>query len=104
MMDIGCVFYRMGNMPGTMTANWSHPLLGSGTGVAQGGPSEGFPGRYQIQYFDELGNEIARRELMIEQVESWLELTWLLDDQIRAKGIGIETPEGLAAGWYDVEA
>ncbi|RPI74682.1 MAG: hypothetical protein EHM45_17780 [Desulfobacteraceae bacterium] len=102
MTDIGCVLYRKGAEPGTLTAQYCHSELGHGTGQATGGPLTGFAGRYRIRYFDDQGTEIADRELDIQKDGGSYRLRWIHNGAIRALGIGMETSEGLAAGWCNV--
>ena len=103
MINIGCVIYKKGDEPGTLKAVYCHSILGNGTGIATGGPAEGFAGRYQIRYFDENGNETAVRELDIQKKEAYYELDWINNGKITSKGIGMESAEGLVAGWRGVD-
>ncbi len=102
--NIGCVFYTKGDKPGTLIAKWSHSILGNGTGIAIGDPSDDFSGQYRIRYFDSNGVEIAIRELLIIRDNSHYVLTWICDGEVRGKGIGFEVSDGLAAGWCDIQA
>src|SRR5512138_2867998 len=103
MINIGCVVYRKGAEPGTLTAQWCHLLAGVGTGKAIGGPAEGFAGRYHIHYFDDKGNEVAARELEIDKMGDYYELSWIYQGAIRGKGIGMEVGDSLVAGWRDID-
>ena len=56
--NVGFVLYRRGDTPGTLDATWCHPWFGKdtlGSGRAVGGPSEGFAGDYDIEYFGPSG-------------------------------------------------
>lgn len=102
MISIGCVLYRKGEEPGTLLARWFHSNSESGTGKAIGGSSDGFAGRYHIQYSNDKSNEISAFELVIEKVCDYYELSWIENDNVRFRGIGMEVSEGLFAGWRSV--
>lgn len=102
MIDVGCVVYKKGAEPGSLIAKYCHSELGHGTGQATGGPLQGFAGRYHIRYFDVQGVEIADRELDIQKDGDTYRLRWIHKGAIRAIGIGMETSEGLVAGWCNV--
>jgi hypothetical protein len=99
MLNVGCVLYQKGTEPGTLIAKWSHSEFGSGTGKAIGGPTEGFAGNYFITYSDDDGREISNHDLCIEINGTFFNLKWSNSGVIRFLGHGIETPEGLVAGW-----
>jgi hypothetical protein len=102
MINVGFVFYKKSNEPGTLNAKYCHSSIGAGTGIATGGPKEGFEGTYQIRYFDSKGTETAKRGLEIVKCGGYYELSWIMNGEIRSKGVGIEVLKGLAAGWRDI--
>jgi len=103
MLNVGCVHYARGDEPGSLKARWCHPQFGEGvfgTGLATGGPSEGYVGRYRIKYFAADGSEIAQFDLDIRRDSEYYELAWIADDgQILDRGVGMEVSDGLVAGW-----
>ncbi len=100
-MNIGVVVYTKGESPGTLNAVWCHSDGVGGIGVATGGPAEGFAGEYIIKYFDGGGNFQAQRDLKIQKQGSQYTLAWIKDGKTTARGIGMETAEGLTAGYRD---
>ena len=102
MTNIGCVFYKKTGQPGELTAKWCHSDDGQGTGIASGGPLEGFEGDYHIRYFDENENVQADRELRILKSAGIYKLTWFKDGKVTAEGVGMETSDGLSAGYRNL--
>ena len=100
--NIGFVIYIKSDEPGTLDAKWCHSDYGHGTGIASGGPVEGFEGRYHIRYFDDKGNVQADRELDIRKDGDQYQILWINNGGITARGIGMETAEGLGVGYRDV--
>ncbi len=103
MINIGFVLYKKGDEPGTLNAKWCHSDYGNGTGIATGGPAEGFEGRYHIRYLDDKGNAQAERKLDIQKKGDFYHLSWINNGNISARGIGMETVEGLSVGYRDIE-
>ncbi len=103
MTNVGYVLYKKGDEPGTLIAKWCHSDYGNGTGIATGGPAEGFEGRYHIRYFDEKGNIQADRELDIQKDGDYYQLSWINNGEISGRGIGMENAEGLSVGYCNVE-
>lgn len=106
MINVGCVLYQRGEDPGSLTAKWCHPYFGEGvfgTGLATGGPAEGYVGRYHIRYFDTDGNEIAGFELDIKKECEYYELEWIDNGEILDRGVGMEVSDGLVAGWRRID-
>lgn len=102
MINVGCVIYRPGAEPGTLEAKWCHPLFGDrvlGTGVAIGGPSAGYAGDYEIRYFNAEGIQVGEFKLEVRRAGEYYELAWLDQGVVQDRGIGMEIPEGLIAGW-----
>ncbi len=102
MNNVGVVLYRKGDEPGTLNAEYCHTDDGKGHGIATGGLTQGFEGKYQIQYFDEKGQLLAARDLEINKVGDRFNLIWFNNKVISCRGIGFETTEGLVVGYYDV--
>ena len=106
-LNIGFVLYTLGDTPGTLKARWNYANAYSGPGVATGGPGTGgFVGRFHVRYFlendqfsDEYDLEIARHT-----PGDFYNVTWLVDDKVSARGVGMEVAEGqsLAVGWRRV--
>ena len=106
MFNVGCVFYKKGDAPGTLDATWCHSYFGKGilgTGHATGGPDEGYAGRYDIRYVDGNGNEFPVLKLDIQKDGDYYEITWIDDGEIAYRGIGMEVAEGLVAGWRGID-
>ena len=102
MTNIGFVLYKKNDAPGVMNAKWCHSDYGIGTGIATGGPVEGFEGDYHIRYFDDTGNIQADRDLEIKKDGDFYKVSWLSNGKITAVGIGMENSEGLSVGYRDV--
>ncbi len=100
-MNLGVVVYTRGENPGILNAVWCHSDGIGGTGVATGGPVNGFAGDYIIEYFDDQGNFQARRDLVIQKQGDRYTLAWIRDGETTARGIGMETAQGLTAGYRD---
>jgi hypothetical protein len=99
MVHVGCVLYTKGDQPGSLDARWCEVPPRIGTGKATGGPAEGYAGHYSITYFDERGREDWVGELVIEDKGDHYQLTWLRNGEVTGSGVGMETAEGLAAGY-----
>ncbi len=96
----GCVLYTKGKEAGTLDARWCHAGFGSGTGRATGGTGgDGFEGCYSVCYFDEEGENISSFLLNIREREGYYELVWSKGKEPLIEGVGMETSEGLIAGW-----
>jgi len=102
-IDIGFVFFKKGEKPGTLTAEWCHAVSGNGTGIATGGPAVGFVGNYNIRYFDINGNVDIDLELTIQKAGENYDLVWILDGEIVNRGIGKVIEGGLAVGWRGID-
>jgi hypothetical protein len=105
--NIGFVLYTKGKMPGTLDARWNYGNAYSGRGIATGGPaSAGFAGRYHVRYFLETGEFSDEYDLDIEKHAGgdFYDVTWIANGAVRAKGVGMEVPNGggLAVGWRRV--
>ncbi len=102
MSNIGHVQYSKGDYAGELKAIWVHADYGRGTGLATGGSSNGFEGKYRIEYFDENGISQAEVDLEISFNGHSYDLTWSKDGNITGIGVGMEISNILAAGYYDV--
>lgn len=102
MMDIGVVYYRIGAAPNTIDAIWYTSRLEkkeTGRGIAIGETSNGFPGEYVVTYYFPDGSEAGTFDLKIEKTGPVYDLSYRKNGELLFIGVGIETPEGLAAGY-----
>ena len=97
--NIGFVLYTKSSVPGTLNAIWIYGKKHRGTGIATGGPKEGYVGRYLVRYFDKNGDFSDEYDLVIEKIGDIYEVSWLTDDKLLAVGVGMEVENGLAVGW-----
>jgi len=105
MLDIGIVYYRIGKNGSNLHAIWHTTRLNEkaiGTGIAKGDTSKGFPGDYVITYFNPDGSEAGTFDLKITQSGPVYDLSWSKNGVLLFVGVGIDTPEGMAAGWRKV--
>jgi hypothetical protein len=100
--NIGFVLYTKSRAPGTLNARWIFGGKYSGSGIATGGPKEGFAGRYHVRYFHDSGEFSDEYDLVIEKTADFCRASWLVDEKVLALGIGMEIEEGLAVGWRRV--
>ena len=98
-LNIGFVLYTKGDVPGTLKARWRYTTEYSGTGIATGGPAEGFAGRYHVRYFDENGTFSDEYDLVIERNGDFYSGSWLTNGKVSARGLGMQVQEGVAIGW-----
>jgi hypothetical protein len=98
-LNIGFVLYTKGDAPGTLKARWRYTTEYSGTGVATGGPAEGFAGRYHVRYFDENGKFSDEYDLVIESNGDFYNGSWLTNGKATASGVGMKVDGGVAIGW-----
>ena len=101
-LNIGFVLYTKGNTPGTLYARWNYANIWSGPGIATGGPKEGFAGHYHVRYFFENGDFSDEYDLLIEKTGNFYSVSWLRNEKVLAKGVGMETETGLSVGWRRV--
>lgn len=101
-MNIGTVIYSHGKIEGTLDAVWYHDELGNGYGFAEGGCGKSFEGEFNISYYNNNGNLLAERKLIIKKEGGHYNLSWLNDGKITAAGRGIELDGKLAAGWINI--
>ena len=100
--NIGFALYAIGETPGTLDARWSYENAYSGSGLATGGPNQGFVGNFHIRYFLENGEFSDEYDLQIRRTGDLYDATWLVDDAISAVGVGMEVGTRLAVGWRRV--
>ena len=102
MLDIGVVYYRIRPEGDIIDAIWHstrQPEKLTGTGIAHGDTSNGFPGDYSITYFDPNRSETAKFHLKIVQDGPTYKLSYIQNGEVLLMGVGIETADGLAAGY-----
>jgi len=100
--NIGFVLYTKSHAPGTLNARWMFTDKYKGPGIATGGPTEGFAGRYHVRYFYDSGEFSDEYELIIEKSEDVYRVFWLVEGETLAAGVGMEVEDGLAVGWRRV--
>ena len=100
--NIGFVLYTKSHAPGTLNARWMFTDKYKGPGIATGGPTEGFAGRYHVRYFYDSGEFSDEYDLIIEKSGDAYKVFWLVDGETLAIGVGMEVEEGLAVGWRRV--
>ena len=92
--EVGFVLYTKSTSPGTLNARWMYGEHYRGPGIAIGGP--------RVRYFYEDGEFSDEYDLVIEDTGDIYKVTWLVDGQVRALGVGMEVENGLAVGWQRV--
>ena len=100
--NIGFVLYTKSYAPGTLNARWLYANSYSGSGIATGGPKEGFAGRYHVRYFLENGEFSDEYDLVIEKTGDFYNVSWITGGKVGARGVGMEVENGLAVGWTRV--
>jgi hypothetical protein len=100
--NIGFALYAIGETSGTLDARWSYENAYSGSGLATGGPKQGFVGDFHIRYFLENGEFSDEYDLQIRRTGDLYGVTWLVDGAISAVGVGMEVGARLAVGWRRV--
>ena len=101
--NIGFVLYTKSYAPGTLNARWLYANSYSGSGIATGGPREGFAGRYHVRYFYDNGEFSDEYDLVIEKTGDAYNVSWLTNGKVSAIGVGMEVEGGLAVGWRRVD-
>src|SRR5690242_18140962 len=100
--NIGFVLYTKSYAPGTLTARWLYAGTYSGSGIATGGPREGFAGHYHVRYFYDDGRFSDEYDLVIERTGDVYSASWITGGKVGAIGVGMEVQNGLAVGWRRV--
>jgi len=97
--NIGFVLYTKSYAPGTLNARWMYTNKYSGSGIATGGPVDGYAGKYHVRYFYDSGEFSDEYDLVIEKNGDLYTAFWLVDGDALAYGVGMEVENGLAVGW-----
>jgi hypothetical protein len=71
-----------------------------GTGYFLSSWPGSFEGSHQIVYYLPDGRPYGQWTLTIQKTGQLYELAWLKGQTVHMRGIGLDTPHGLAAGWY----
>ena len=100
--NIGFVLYTKSYAPGTLNARWMFSGKYSGAVIATGGPKEGFAGSYHVRYFYDSGEFSDEYDLVIEKTAQSYKVSWIVEGNVLALGIGMELEAGLAVGWRRV--
>jgi hypothetical protein len=100
--NIGFVLYTRSYAPGTLNARWMYTNMYSGSGIATGGPMDGFAGSYHVRYFYDSGEFSDEYDLLIEKKGSTYAVSWITNGKVSAVGVGMEVKDGLAVGWRRV--
>lgn len=100
--NIGFVLYSKSYAPGTLTARWMYTDKYRGSGIATGGPIDGYAGKYHVRYFFDSGEFSDEYDLIIEKTGDVYKAFWLVDGNTLAFGVGMEVENGLAVGWRRV--
>jgi hypothetical protein len=100
--NIGFVLYTKSYAPGTLNARWIYAGTYSGSGIATGGPKEGFAGHYHVRYFYDDGRFSDEYDLVIERTGDIYNASWITNGQVAAIGVGMEVENGSAVGWRRV--
>jgi len=101
--NIGFVLYTKSYSPGTLNARWILGKKYRGSGIATGGPRDGFAGQYHVRYFLETGEFSDEYDLLIEKTVDVYEVSWITNGKVSAVGVGMEVENGLAIGWRRVD-
>lgn len=102
MIDIGIVHYRIKPNQNEIEALWYSSRLDQKEickGIAKGDTSNGFPGEYVVTYFNPDGSHRSTYDLEIKKNVSVYDLLWSQNGKVLVVGVGIETVDGLSAGW-----
>ena len=106
MIDIGVVYSRIKSTGNAIDATWYTSRLDkneTGSGIAKGDTSNGFPGNYIVTYIYPCGREAGTFDLEIKKKGPIYDLTYSKNGELLFVGVGIETPDGLAAGFRKTE-
>jgi len=55
-----------------------------------------------VRYFYDSGEFSDEYDLVIERIAEFYKVSWIVDGNVLALGIGMEVEEGLAVGWRRV--
>lgn len=84
------------------TIQWSTAELAGvvGTGAFTSPWSGAFEGEHQLAQYLPNGQLYGEWSITIQKTGAIYELTWRKGGNIHFKGLGLDTPQGLAVGWY----
>ena len=102
MLDIGIVTYQIRPAGNIIDARWYStraPTAEVGTGIAIGDTSNGFVGDFTITYYFPDGSEVGTFDLKIERLGETYALSYSQNGRVLLTGVGLETSDGLAAGY-----
>ena len=100
--NIGFAYYTKSLSPGTLNATWMYGTKYRGSGIATGGPKEGFVGKFHVRYFYESGEFSDEYDLIIEKSGDAYKASWITKGKLSAVGVGMVVENGLAVGWRRV--
>jgi hypothetical protein len=100
--NIGFVLYTKSLAPGTLSARWIYGNKYRGSGIATGGPKDGFAGTYHVRYFLENGEFSDEYDLVIAKTGDVYNVSWITNGKRSAFGVGMVVGNGLAVGWRRV--
>jgi len=100
--NIGFVMYSKSPSPGTLNAVWMYGTKYRGSGIATGGPKEGYAGKYHVRYFYESGEFSDEYDLVIEKFEGGYKASWITKGKLSAVGVGMVAGNALVVGWRRV--
>ncbi|MBN1485171.1 MAG: hypothetical protein JXA37_10645 [Chloroflexia bacterium] len=85
-----------------VSVEWSAPELQGAIGRGHfSGPFNGsFAGEHRLEQSLPDGSPHGEWLLQIERVGSVLEIAWKRGEAVHFRGLGLETPSGIAVGWY----
>ncbi|MEJ2151603.1 MAG: hypothetical protein P8Y29_01305 [Gemmatimonadota bacterium] len=101
-INVGFVLYTKSHAPGTLNARWMFTDKYKGPGIAIGGPTDGYAGKYHVRYFYDSGEFSDEYDLIIEKTEDVYKAYWVVEGETLAVGVGMEVENGLAIGWRRV--
>lgn len=100
--NIGFAMYSKSPSPGTLNAVWMYGTKYRGSGIATGGPKEGYAGKYHVRYFYESGEFSDEYDLILEKFEGGFKASWITKGKLSAVGVGMVVENALAVGWRRV--
>jgi len=101
-LNVGYGIYTKGATSGTLNAIWNFANVWSGKGTATGVSKDGFAGNYHIKYYYENGEFSDEYDLVIEKAGKFYNLSWIVDGNISARGVGTVVDNRLMAAWRRV--
>jgi hypothetical protein len=101
--NIGFAHSTKSLSPGTLNATWMYGTKYRGSGIATGGPKEGFVGKYHVRYYYESGEFSDEYDLLIEKSGDVYKASWMTNGKLSAVGVGMVVENGLSVGWRRVD-